>query len=329
MSAPARAWRAWSRFWFREVDGAGLAAVRVAFAAPALYFWLGTAPVLRRYYSDRGEFPIAAARIWSPDVWARVAMPEVLGGLPATVVLFGLLFVALVCLLAGYRTRLVAAATWALLTWFQYRNPTFLNGGDEVMRLTAFYLTLAYLGVRSEDRVLTLDRRRILARSGGAPGRGTVPVWTLRLFQIQLCVLYLVSGFWKIVDPSWWDGSAIYYALAGDTFGRFGLPPWAWLQPFFVIASVAVAWWELLFPALMASRRTRMPALLFGVALHVGILMTMNIGPFPLAVLAMYPAFLDPDALRRVGRRLLRVLAEQLRGQELNGPVAPAEAELR
>lgn len=303
MTRLRRIWDAWCRFWFREVDGTPLALVRIAFTVPALYWWFGTTPVLRRYYSDAGEFPIVAARAWGHELWYRLAMPDMLGGFPVVLFLFLVLFLALGCLMVGWRTRWAAGATWVLLTWFQYRNPTFLNGGDEVMRLTAFYLALAYVAVPPRNRALSLDRRRVVE---AGDGRARVPVWTLRLIQIQVCLMYLVSGFWKVVDPDWRDGSAIYYALGSDTFGRFGLPDWAWLGPLFAAVTLTVAWWEFLFPLLVGWARSRIPALLFGVAFHLAILVTMNIGPFPLAVLATYPAFLDPDRTGRWGRGVLR-----------------------
>ncbi len=57
----------------------------------------------------------------------------------------------------------------------------------------------------------------------------------------------------------------------------------------------------------MVGRRTRKPALLVGVAFHVGIFLTMNIGVFAFGVLATYPAFLKADELRRLGRGLRRI----------------------
>ena len=49
---------------------------------------------------------------------------------------------------------------------------------------------------------------------------------------------------------------------------------------------------------LVALRRTRLPALAFGVVLHLAILLTMSIGIFPFAILGCYPAFLTGRELR-------------------------------
>lgn len=298
------AWRrlggAWNRFWFAGTDGLPLGVVRIGFALSALYVWLETAPILRRYYSDAGELPIADARRWGTEWVSRWLMPDALGSPEAVAVLFALLGVALVALLVGWRTRLAAAASWILLLWFQFRNPTFLNGGDEVLRLAGLYLALGYAALPPGARALTLDRRKVVPE-GGTP---RIPAWPLRLVQVQLCIVYVVSGVWKVAGEAWWDGSALVYALDNPAFSRFGLPDWAWLQPVFVVVSVSVAWWELLFPVLVYWTRTRRWALLYGVILHVGIFVTMNIGAFAPAMLALYPAFLTGDELRRVGRAL-------------------------
>lgn len=336
MSGTRRAWGgitgawdalagSWNRFWFAGTDGLPLGVVRIGFALAALYVWLETAPILRRYYTDAGELPIADARRWGTEWVSRWLMPDALGSPAAVTVLFVLLGVALVALLVGWRTRLAAGGGWLLLLWFQLRNPTFLNGGDEVLRLTGLYLALAYVALPARDRSLSLDRRAALARetaggtgdpggSRGPEGRTTfgaesagrgarIPAWPLRLMQVQLCVVYVVSGLWKVAGEAWWDGSALVYALDNAAFSRFGLPDWAWLQPVFVVLGISVAWWELLFPLLVAWGRTRRWALLYGVVFHLLIFVTMNIGAFAPAMLALYPAFLTGDELRRLGGR--------------------------
>jgi len=292
----AAAWRrlttAWNRFWFREVDGLPLGLARIGFALAALFLWLETVPLLRPYYSDAGEFPIEGARSWGPEYVSRFLMPDVLGSLEAVVVLFTLLLACLVGLLVGYRTRLAAWGAWLLLVWFQYRNPTFLNGGDEVLRLTGLYLAL--------------DRRRTPEGGAGRGARSRVPSWTLRMMQIQVGLLYFVTGFWKLQGETWWDGRAMVYALDNAAFTRFGLPSWSWLQPLLAAAGLVVVFWEFLFPLLVAGRRTRIPALVVGVLFHCGIFLTMNIGVFAFAVLATYPVFLKAEELRAAGRWLGR-----------------------
>ena len=45
----------------------------------------------------------------------------------------------------------------------------------------------------------------------------------------------------------------------------------------------------------MCFRRTRAAALLGGIGLHLGLGLTMELGPFSVVMIACYAAFLDPE----------------------------------
>ncbi len=288
--------RGWERFWFAPVDGTGHALVRILYALTGLLLWTETVPTLARFYGATGEFPAAAARLWARSTVARLVLPDFLGSAGAAALLMSVLLVALVALLVGYRTRTAAIVSWALVTWLQLRNPTFLNGGDDVLRLIGFYLAAGYLAIPAGARALSLDRRMAAAEGRARPA--VVPAWTVRVIQIQLCLVYFVAGFWKTLGTAWWDGSVVYYALGNPALTRFGFPDLPAFQPLFALASSAVVLWELAFPLLVAFRRTRLAALGFGVLVHGVILVGMNIGIFSFAMLAAYPAFLDGGRLR-------------------------------
>lgn len=316
---------AWNRFWFRSVDGTAFALVRIGVAAAGLQLWSGTLPLVRQLYSDAGEMPIEVARSWSRELVGRWLMPDAMGAYPAVAALFALWGLALVALGLGWRTRLAAWVNWACFVWLFHRNLYLSNGGDEVFRLVSLYLAFGYTAIPASRRALSLDRR-------GALGAGTVaeaphPVWPLRFVQIQIAVVYLVAGFWKVVGPPWWDGSAIHIALNNPAFSRFGAPDWGWLQLPYLALGITVAWWEFLFPALVAGRRTRRWTLAFGVALHGGILLLMNIGVFPFVMLACYPAFLDEGGARRVAEGARRVLARLQPSAARSASAASAVAE--
>ena len=314
---------AWNRFWFDEVDAVPFALTRIATAMAGLYLWVGTAPILLRYYTDEGEFSIAMARDWAPFVGAEIALPDFLGGLPSVVVLFTALLGALGCLLVGCRTTIAAVSTWLLFTWLHLRNPTFLNGGDEVVRIALFYIAVGSVAAPAKGRALSLD---LIRSVGGADEVGLrssclMPAWPLRLLQIQVCAIYAVAGVWKLLGTSWWDGSVIYYALGNPYLTRFGIPDWPAVQPLFATLSITVAWWETLFPLLVLWRRTRLSALVFGVLVHGTIFATMNIGVFSFAMLATYSAFLPSGVAASLVHRL-----RDLRGMLTAGPRAVAAA---
>jgi len=287
----------WNRFWFEAVDGTPLGLTRIGVACAGLVLWAGTLPLLRHFYSDQGEFPIAAARGWSAEYIGRYLMPDALGTIGAVAVLFALWGLALAALLVGWRTRVAAWATWLLTAWFLLRTPTFTNGGDEVFRLVTLYLAAGYSVIPVPARALSVDRW-LWRRGSAGDAEPLVPAWTVRMVQVQISVVYFVAGFWKVVAPPWHDGSALAYALGNATFSRFGVPHWAWAHPLFLALTVTVAWWEFLFPVLAFGRHTRRASLAFGVCMHAMILVLMNIGIFPLIMLGCYPAFLKGGEAR-------------------------------
>ena len=64
--------------------------------------------------------------------------------------------------------------------------------------------------------------------------------------------------------------------------------------------------WEIGFPLLVAVRWFRPWALLAGVGLHLGILLTMEVGWFSQVTLCWYAVFLSGDTLGRIAARLQR-----------------------
>jgi len=297
-----RPWDGWSRFWFAEIDGTAFGLVRILFSAAAILTLLEFAPLLREQYTDEGVFHALDAMRWSWGNAMAVFLRPALGSLGAVVVIYTALLFALGFLLVGRFTRLAAAAVFALQLWFQLRNPTYLNGGDEVLRLTAFYLFLGHLVVPPEGRAFSLDRARALARRGldeatAAPPR--MPAWPVRMIQLQVCIIYFLAGFWKLLGDSWWNGDAIYVAIGNASITRFGPLGGAWSWPLYWVAGLFVAWWEFLFPLLVLTRWGRRFSIAHGIALHLGILLTMNIGFFSLVMLATYPVFVDPAWARR------------------------------
>jgi hypothetical protein len=60
--------------------------------------------------------------------------------------------------------------------------------------------------------------------------------------------------------------------------------------------------WELYFPVLVWSRRTRLPMLVFGVLMHLGIAVTMMLYDFEMLFIATYGFFFKNRDFRWLGR---------------------------
>jgi hypothetical protein len=113
--------------------------------------------------------------------------------------------------------------------------------------------------------------------------------------RFQMALIYFGSALSKLAFPVWRDGSAVYWALNLNDFHRF---PWVIPEsaaPLLAVTTWATLGFELFFPLLVIFRRTRPVILWAGVALHLGLWLTLELGPFSWVMLAGYIAFLNPE----------------------------------
>jgi hypothetical protein len=154
-----------------------------------------------------------------------------------------------------------------------------------------------------------------------------VPSWPRRLLVLQLVAMYFLAGVQK-GGFAWYPPghfAALYFilhdpAIAAHDFGFLRQ------QPFFFLSQVGTAvtvvfqdsyplvlllrWWRH-----TADRPGRLRALAnryplewlwigTGAFFHVGLAVTTELGIFPWAMLALYPAFLHPDQVASIRRRM-------------------------
>jgi uncharacterized membrane protein YphA (DoxX/SURF4 family) len=185
-----------------------------------------------------------------------------------------------VALLVGYRPRLAALVAWAVAVSFFQEDLYQHNGGD---RLKLFVLLM--LVFLPSDGCWAV-RRHPLARR--AAGHVLVQAWPLRLLMVQLAVMYFMNGYYKAMGPQWLDGSVMTAVAANPTWAHFSpnhLPLPDGVMRAVTWATVA---WELLFPLLVAFPLTRKATLWIGVAFHLGTLVHLEVGVFPLYALCYY-----------------------------------------
>jgi hypothetical protein len=181
-------------------------------------------------------------------------------------------------LLAGCWTRTCAVLTWLLSQSFANLNPNIDNAGDAVRGITLFYLMLSPCGaVWSVDR---LRQRR--------PGPVFNYPWPLRLLFIQMVMIYFFNGLYKLLGQDWREGESLYYVLCDLVLSRFSyeqLPlTFFWTK----ILTWTVLVWELGFPLFVAIPYVRTAALCCGVAFHLGIWLSLEIGGFVPYMLVLY-----------------------------------------
>jgi hypothetical protein len=281
----------WRAFWFEPTSTATLALFRIALGLVLVAWTLALAPDLRAFFTHHGLHAPPNSRGWLWNLF------EIFGEGTAVYVVWALCLVASVCLTLGLFTRVAAVVVFLAVLSFERQNEFVFNSGDFLIRNLAFYLVLAPAGA-----ALSLDRLR---RYRGAefwrfPLRAP---WAIRLIQIQLSVVYLATVWAKLRGDTWNNGTAVSYALRVGDLMRFGIPS-AITNSLFVsnLLTFGTIFTEACIGILVWNRRARPWVLLAGVALHLGIELTLDVGFFSLAMFVLYLSFVSPSASETVVR---------------------------
>ena len=286
--------RRWVTFWHKPVRAERLAMMRVFLALALLADeLLQFLPNMAEFYGPEGigaagNFDDRQLRMWRVTYFFFGT-----DNLSILLPVFWVWVAVTLALLVGWRTRWMSILVWFLTRCFAERNPNIIYGGDSVLSAALFLLMLAPCG-----EALSVDAWRN-RRPGLLEGPALIPPWSLRLIQIQLCLIYLSAGLAKVqgdgwFQGTWWYGTSLHYFLNDTTMARwsyaeFPIPFWLTMPMTYVLAS-----WEVLFSFLVMNRRTRPWCLLFGVMVHLGILATVAIDWFVFYTLAFYAVWI-PD----------------------------------
>jgi len=256
----ARGRSAWDRFFFAARDPRMCSVIRIGYSALLLINLVLWASHLELWFGDSGLLPSEAAR--------HVAgVPSLVAYLPVWMCM-GLLMAHTIALAAGFYPRVQALFVLFWLTQFDNRNVAIIDGEDTVLRLFAFYLALC-----------------------PPPNAKDAVPWALRLFQIQIAVIYLSSAIEKTWGHDWTNGHALYYtARLDDWFGKLPVPAFITDSTLPTYGVLAMEW---LLPILLFVPRTRKWAVAVGIAFHLSIEWTMNLFLFHWIMILGLLSFLE------------------------------------
>lgn len=274
----------WAHLWFRPVPPHAFALMRILLGAVGLLGLAGLTPV-ELFWPVNGLVPLSSG---GPG-W-RAALDGAGLGVAAGWVGFGLLAGAFAAMTVGYRSDLAVLLCFLGLVLQQHWNRLPLSSAHQLMVNLMFCLVWTETG-----RVWSVDVVRRSTAGQAAVDSGGLPPWPLWLMRFQIAVVYGASGLWKFANTAWRDGSAVYWTLNLNGFHRF---PWtlpAAAEPVLALLTWGTVVFELAFPVLVCVRRTRAAALLGGIALHLGLGLALELGPFSALMIVGYVAFLDPE----------------------------------
>lgn len=259
--------RIWG-FLHARTDRRTLEAFRIALGAVSFLWLLAGSFHWSRDYGPDGmmaQFSRTEGPTWG---WRLL---EILPGHESTLLVIG---VALHLLfIAGIRARECSAGLW--LWHHALLSINFVAANSEQFMFRWMFLYGIFL-----------PWGRMWAwRSGRSSGR-TVRSWALRLVQVQVVLVYLISTLAKLVsDRMWRDGEAVYYVLSDPLWSRVAGQSWylaAGVPEFLTYSSLFlegafpfVIWWKRARPFLVAAL----------VLFHLGLALVMqHIGFFSLSM---------------------------------------------
>jgi hypothetical protein len=312
----------WDRFWFTPALPNTLALMRILGGAMLLYThavwtlelhsfvgrdsWLtaDTAALLN-------QGPAGRNFAWS--YWYYIHSPALVWTLHITAL------VVFAMLTAGLFTRVTAVLAWIAVISYCHRLTGTLFGLDQINALIATYLMIGDSGgAWSLDRWRATRKSLTTHHSPLGPSPAISTNIAIRLLQLHLCIIYLFGGIGKMRGEMWWDGSALWYAFASLEYQSLSMT-WTVRYPWLLaLLTHVTVFWETFYCFLVWPKLTRPICLALAVFVHLGIAACLGMTTFGLAMIIANLAFIYPETLRDLPRRLRK--HESTEQQANSGP---------
>lgn len=276
---------AWDNFWFTPRDGKTIGLIRLLTGLIVFYTHLVWTPLLQRFLGSEGMLPASYRRdffgsafAWSHFDWC--SSPEILMGIHVVALIVMLLFAL------GFWTRATGVLTALVVISYANRATGSLFGLDQIAGFLTMYLAISHCG----DSFSLASRFGFGSHSDQRSIRNNIAI---RLMQIHLCVVYLFAGLGKCQGETWWNGEAIWGAVASyeyQTMDMTWMADQMWLVSLITLVTLI---FEVGYVALIWNKLTRPIMLLLAIPLHLGIGLCMGMLEFGLIMLVANLAFVE------------------------------------
>ena len=282
-----QAWQAWDEFWFAPRDTRWLGCLRILVGGMLLYSTLIWGIELESFFGPNGWNPRSILEELQPTGWAISFWWYV----PAPWMGYLHWLSCAVCLAfcVGFCTRFTSPLAWLVAVSYANRAMLANFGLDQILCALALYLALAPSGTH-----YSLDAWIRSKRGTTRPLKSVMSNVAARLIQLHLCIIYFFAGLSKLQGESWWNGDALWNALANYEYQSWDLTflaRWPYLTDMLTVGTVL---WEISFIALVWNRHLRPWILAAGLLMHLGIGAFMGMWTFGLTMMFGYLAFLPP-----------------------------------
>lgn len=274
----------WNTLWFENYNPEGLSAFRFLFGVAAFFFFLSRQFDFHFYYGADGIHPYGAILEYIPASYQSLIPWQLLVENSFAFWIHIVFLLGILALALGWLNRLGAIAVLTLHLAFIKRNEMMIYGADFV----ANYWFFICCWIKAPAIWKPWGKQDLEFKDLGSSV-------ALRLLQVQLAVIYGYSGIAKAKGSTWWQGDALWNTLSNGQMVHFDLSFLAYVPSLVVGLTFVTILWEIYFPVLVFVPKSRKPVLLFGLALHAGIALLMNIPFFSLFMTSAYFAYLTRE----------------------------------
>ncbi|MFD1552326.1 hypothetical protein DNU06_11165 [Putridiphycobacter roseus] len=185
--------------------------------------------------------------------------------------------------------KITGIAIYFFTTNLITKGGLFFTGGEVLLSILLFYLM--FIHENKKEEVL----QNILNNT------------FYYLILIQIIVLYFFSTFFKLFDPNWTNGMALVYVSEIPFYSNQIFYSFAHLSiPLSKMFTYAVLIYQGLFPIFVWIPKIKIPFLIFGVLLHLGIAFGMGIFTFGITMVISYILFLNEKQIRFLTQKFKR-----------------------
>ncbi|MFF1739371.1 HTTM domain-containing protein [Streptomyces mirabilis] len=295
----------------RPVAALGVSGTRALLGFVGLMYYLS-------HYSDRhylfgpGPDPILPHHLFAEQVQERGSFSLYTWSTSEAwfEAVFHLGLLAALAVTAGVGGRAVLAMHGVFL-WSLYELlPAFQDGGDNLAQLVIPMLLLTnchqYFSFSSGFA------NRVIGRFPGGLRSLGVPLHNLGVaaIAVQMCLVYVVSGLYKVQGEVWQDGTALFYIMRVPEFELPGLSNLVYNSDVLVLlGTYSTTLFLVYFPMGILVPRMRPWTAIASIAFHVSIGVFMGLTGFALTMVACDLIFLS-SALSRA-RQMARTVGER------------------
>lgn len=200
------------------------------------------------------------------------------------------LFVSLITGLVGVFQRFSAILVYFFAFNLINRAEHIMNGSSSLMWILLFYLLF-----------MDENRKAMVAHNKLSFIGKMLDVFAVWIARIQICIVYLSAGVYKLAGETWLKGEAFYYSLHYGVYSHFEAAGFLFQYPYLMMfLNYSSLFYQLVFPVLVWFKKIKGKLMIIGVLFHIGTIFINGILDFGMIMIASYLIFADNDFAGRV-----------------------------